>query len=580
MDNNKNKFKGWLISLLVLLVLFSNISNVKALDNNYLEETNLTEIEEIIVEDTLQEEVVEEKTKEEIFTENSINLDFKNDEVIVEGNINELTTVGELLNNINIDELINNYSIEKVTVTNEEDVLLASTDYITNKCYLIIISNEYIANYKISFLGDLNQDNLVNDKDIEAGIEDFFKEEIEEEAKNEVEDTITEEILLEVKDEEVLSKEDDTEKEIIVDEEKITEEEISITEEISYIDAVIKNDSYEVEMPIQDEEINVNLEATTKEEIYVDTTVTVELSLEGFVNNYTNTISGNVEYDNEILELENIYITVDNKVIGKYINNKFIYILDNYHETKPLLLIIFKSIKEGTTNISINNLKVVMNGTNISVNNNASLNITVLEIPKGGDSEIESPPVVIIPNPTIKPTRPSKPITNIKYPTPTNKVTENTNNEPIQQLSEDNYIKNIEITNYEILFDKDINKYLIEVDNDINDLDLNITLNDENSTFTVRGNENFIPGKNEIIITVKSQKGETRDYIIEVNKKNETIVEIEEEKIENTITKEEVTKEKQTKSKTNYKQVIHILTLLTLIIIIIVLIYKLLKKED
>lgn len=578
MDNNKNKFKGWLISLLVLLVLFSNISNVKALDNNYLEETNLTEIEEIIiVEDTLQEEVVEEQTKEEIFTTNSINLEFRNNEVIVEGNINELTTVGELLNNINIDELMNNYSIEKVTVTNEEDVLLASTDYITNKCHLIIISNEYIANYKISFLGDLNQDNLVNDKDIEVGIEDFFKEEI----KNEVEDIITEEILPEVKDEEVLSKEDDTEKEIIIDEEKITEEEISITEEISYIDAVIKNDSYEVEIPIQ-EEINVNLEATTKEEIYVDTTVTVELSLEGFVNNYTNTISGNVEYDNEILELENIYVTVDNKVIGKYINNKFIYVLDNYHETKPLLLIIFKSIKEGTTNISINNLKVVMNGTNISINNNEVLNITVLEIPKGGDSAIESPPVVIIPNPTptLTPTRPSKPIINIKYPSPTNKVTETTKNKHTQQLSEDNYIKNIEITNHEILFDKDINKYSIEVDNDINNLDLNITLNDEYSTFTITGNENFIPGKNEIIITVKSQKGETRDYIIEVNKKDESIVKTEEEKKENIINKEEVIKEKQTKTKINYKKTVHILTLITLIIIVIVLIYKVLTKED
>ena len=57
MDNNKNKFKGWLISLLVLLVLFSNISNVKAHNNNYLEETNLIEIEEIIIEDTLQEEI-------------------------------------------------------------------------------------------------------------------------------------------------------------------------------------------------------------------------------------------------------------------------------------------------------------------------------------------------------------------------------------------------------------------------------------------------------------------------------------------------------------------------------------------
>ena len=186
MDNNKNKFKGWLISLLVLLVLFKNIPNVKALENDYLDEFNLTVIEEEITnrdstqEEILEEDVIEEKTKEEIFTTYSMNLEFKNNEVIVKGNINELITVGELLDNIDIEELINNYFIEKITVTNEKDVLLVSDDYITNKCHLIIISNEYIANYKISFLGDLNHDNLVNEKDIETGIEDFFEEEIEE----------------------------------------------------------------------------------------------------------------------------------------------------------------------------------------------------------------------------------------------------------------------------------------------------------------------------------------------------------------------------------------------------------------
>lgn len=192
---------------------------------------------------------------------------------------------------------------------------------------------------------------------------------------------------------------------------------------------------------------------------------------------------------------------------------------------------------------------------------------------------METSSVVIIPNPTptTKLTRPSKPSINIKYSSSINKVTENTNNEHTQQLSEDNYIKNIEITNHEILFDKVINKYLIEINNDINNLDLNITLNDEYSTFAITGNENFIPGKNEIIITVKSQKGETRDYIIEVNKDDDAIVKTEEENI---ITKEEVIKEKQTKTKINYKKIVYILTLITLIIVVIVLIYKLLTKED
>lgn len=579
MKNNKNKIKGWLISLLVLLVLFNNISNVKALESNIIEETNLTETtDKIINEDIIQEEVLqddqkeevvveeiieEEKTKEEIFTAYSKNLEFKSDEVIVKGNINELITVKEILDNINIIELITNYSIEKITVTNEEDNLLASDDYITNKCHLIIISNEYIANYKISFLGDLNQDNLVNEEDIETGIEDFFKEEIkekvEEEPKIEVEDIITDETLKEVETEEVFS--ESTKEETIIEEGK------TITEEISYIDAVIKNNSYEVEIPTQ-EEINVNLENNTNEEFYVDSNITVELSLEGLINNYINTISGNIEYNTEVLELENIYITVDNKVIGKFMNNKFIYVLDNYHETKPLLLIIFKSIKEGTTSISITDLKLAMNGTLINISNNPNLNVTILEPGKGGDVEIEIPPTIIIPNPTPSIPKPqTKPITTNNTPT---KVTE-PNSEIKPQLSNDNYIKNIEIIDHEINFNKDINSYSIDVDNNIKSLSLDITLSNEFATYDIIGNDNFIPGKNEIIITVTSQQGETRNYIIEVNKKEEKV---------NTDTKDEPSKKDTLKENLDNKQNTHILILITLIITIIILIYKILRKED
>lgn len=576
MKNKENKFKGWLISLLVLLIFFNNLSNVKALETDYLEEINLTEKgEEIINEDVIEEDVLEdnqkevvveenvekEKTKEEIFTAYSKNLEFRNNEVIVKGNINELTTVGELLNNINITELITNYSIEKITVTSEEDVLLASDEYITNKCHLIIISNEYIANYKISFLGDLNKDNLVNDKDIETGIEDFFDEGIKEEEKKEVEDIVLEEILPEVENEEVFSE--------LTKEETIMKEDITITEEISYIDAVIKNNSYEVEIPTN-EEISINLENITSDEFYVSSNIAVELSLDGFINNYINTISGNIEYNNEVLLLENIYITVDDKVIGKYIDNKFIYVLDNYYDTKPLLLIIFKSIKEGTTDISISNLRVAMNGTLLNVNNNTNLNISILEPGKGGDVEIETPSTIIIPSvsPSGAQVTPNTINTNIIS---TNKVNLTTNNEFVQQLSNDNYIKNIEIIDYEINFDKDINYYSIDVDNNTNSLNLNITLNNEFTTYEIIGNDNFMIGNNEVIIVVTSQNNETRNYIIEVNKKEEK---------EDTNINEETGLKDSLKQEFDDKQIFHILSLIILIIIIIILIYKLLRSDN
>lgn len=566
MKNMENKKKGWLISLLVLLVLFNNISIVNALENDYLEETNLTEIEEEIIEEGVlednQEEIIEEElTKEEIFTMYSKNLEFRNNEVIVKGNINELITVSELLDNINIDELINNYSIEKITVTNEEDVLLESIDYVTNKCHLIIISNEYIANYKISFLGDLNHDNLVNDKDIEIGIEDFFEEDINEEENNEVEDTIVEEILQKEKDDEVLSKEDlkdDIYKEIIVDEDIIIEEE-SITEKVSYVDAVIKNNSYEVDIPNLEEKVSVNLETTNKAEFYVDSNIIVELSLEGFINNYINTISGNIEYNTEILKLENIYLTIDNKVIGKYMNNRFIYVLDNYQDNKSLLLMIFKSIKEGNSSVSINDLKLSMNGTLLNINNDTNLNITILKPGKGGDVEIEIPPIISAPNQNS-----TKPQTTPNL-TLTNKIPSTINNESYQQLSDDNYIKNIEIIGHEINFNKDINNYSINVDNNTNNLNFNIILNNEFATYEIIGNNNFVNGKNEIIIRVTSQMGTTRDYVINVNRDDKK--DIIDKKDFNSKEKEDV-------------KISHIIILVFLIITIIILIYKLLIKED
>lgn len=559
MINRGNKRIGWHIFLLAILVIFNNISNVKALEEEIvIEDSNTIETEEIIQEEVITEEVVteeeiipednlnseediiieEEKTKEEIFTMNSQNLEFKENEVIVKGNINELTTVKEILDNINTNELINNYNVEKISITNEENIFLTNEDYVTNKCHIVIISNEFIANYKISFLGDLNQDNLVTNEDIETGIDNFFKEEKEE---------VIEETLPEVETEEVFL--EDVKEEII-------EEEKTITEEISYIDAVIKNNSYEVVTPNTEEELNINLENTTNEEKYINDKVIIELSINNFNNNYINTISGNIEYNNEILELENIYLTVDNKVIGKTINNKFIYVLDNYHDSKPLLLIIFKSIKNGTTSISINDLEISMNGKLINYINNTNLDITILEYGKGGD--IETPPI-IIPAPTPSLPKPqTKPITTNNTPTK--------EPEPIPeiqpQLSNDNYIKDIVITNHEILFDKDINHYSIDVDNNTNSLNLNITLNNEFATYNIIGNENFKTGKNEIIITVTSQNNETRDYIIEVNKKEETPL------------KEEI------KSKEPPHQTLHIIVLIILIITIIILIYKLLRSDE
>lgn len=550
MNNRGNIQKGWLIFVLTILFT-SNIftSNVKALEvisETPEQESTPIEIEETTTDETIintesknnnseeeitignntEEETTDneeflEKTKEEIFTSASINMNFQKEIVTIKGNINDYTTVKEVLENINIEKLNNYYSLTKVGITNEEDIWLEETDFVTNLCHIIFISNDFVTRYQINFLGDLNQDTLITEVDIETGINQFFEE-------SAIESEITPE---------------------------------TITEEVSYIAAVIKENTYEVELPTEEEIINIELENTDTTDKYPEDKVIIELKVDGFINNYINTISGQIKYNNEILELENIYIQVEGKTIGNFKENQFIYILDNYQSNNYLLIIVFKSLKSGTTTISLEELKILMNGQPLIINKNTNIDVTINEYGKGGD--IETPPIL-------------EPIPENKTPTNNTNLTQSTTDvqslkvttttsqtEEKIELSNDNYIKYLKIIGHEILFDKDTNKYSIEVKNDIDSLTLAITLNNENASYIITGNEKFKTGQNEIIITVFAENGTSRDYILEVTKK-EVASEIE-----------------QTSSKSSNKRLLEFIILTTLIIITLVtLIYRLVKKDD
>lgn len=495
---NRGIFKG-VLGLSLLVVASNNlfINNVKALELN--EDINGEEIKEEIIDNTL--------SKEEILNSISIDMEFNKDNVVIKGKINETTTVEDILNNIHLENLKDTLVIEKVGIINEDGNFLISSDIVTSSCSIIFISDEFALKYQITFWGDFDEDAMISDKDINVGIDDYLEQNVEE----------------------------------------------NVTpEDISSVSAIVNNDTYEVESPV-DEDINVNLEYDENTDIYVDDNFKVELKINGFINNYMNIISGTLRYDNNILKLEKIYFISDDKVVmGDIKNNKFIYLLNNYCNNDILLVMEFKTINEGATNIYLDDLKLLMNGFILNQNSGNILSVNVNSYGKGGDVEINNPPSnvpeVVTNNDT------NKKIDNV--------VVNNINNN-INDVENDkgSFIKNIEINNYNINFNKDIKFYTVDVSNDIDSLDINIELSDDMTSYAITGNEKFKVGKNEVIITLLSKDGSSTDYVIEVNKAFPKIDDNDE------------------KEGFILKNNLMFIPVVSLIIVIILLLYKLIRKS-
>lgn len=515
-----NRIKGW--NFICWCVIFNFISffgsDVFALElvekEMNVEETEIVQgLEEIEFDE--EEEIL--LSKEEIFTSNSENLEFQKDKVIVKGNIKEETTVENVLANISFDKLLADYEVLKIGITNEEGILLNDADIVTNFCHLVFIGSNFVIQYQIQFLGDLNQDNVVTEDDIETGLDQFLEN--------------TEEGNLES----------------------------NLSGVVSYVDAVVDNNTYEVESPIE-EELNGSLDFTNYEKVFVEDTILVGYKIEGLEENYINTISGTIQYNQEILVLVNVYVFIDGKVIGDFLGNQFIYVLNSYQGNEVFLFFEFRGLKSGSSNISLENLKVLMNGSLLQVRNSSNLEVGVLEYGKDGD-DIIIPPVVDSKPVVVRPIVEEKE-TIILTPTVYNTSTSHQVVTTVL-LSNDNYIKSLEIKGYAIDFDKDVNRYSITVDNNIFSLNLNVLLNHDNSSYLITGNEKFKTGNNEIILTVFAEDGSSRDYVIEVNKK---------EKEDSMFKLEDNEKE--------LKRIILFIILVIFIITVVFLIYQLLKGED
>ncbi len=91
-------------------------------------------------------------------------------------------------------------------------------------------------------------------------------------------------------------------------------------------------------------------------------------------------------------------------------------------------------------------------------------------------------------------------------------------------LSRDNKLKSLTITDYPFEFNPETLEYSIDVENWIESIDLIVELNDPKATFTVSNHSELIIGPNEVLVKVYSESAEERIYKLVVNRQGDNPV--------------------------------------------------------
>ena len=130
----------------------------------------------------------------------------------------------------------------------------------------------------------------------------------------------------------------------------------------------------------------------------------------------------------------------------------------------------------------------------------------------------------------------------------------------VYYYSSNNYLKTLDIDGYELDFNREITDYEISVDSNVKSLDITAVAEDSRARVEITGNEGFKTGKNTVIIAVKAENGDIREYKLLVNK----------------VSNESNLTEIEDSSNTAEKVVIIIL----IILVVFGLLYLIFKKDD
>ncbi len=94
---------------------------------------------------------------------------------------------------------------------------------------------------------------------------------------------------------------------------------------------------------------------------------------------------------------------------------------------------------------------------------------------------------------------------------------------PTPTKSSNNYLKSLEITDFDLDFNKNTTSYTISIDSNVTSLNIKPVVEHEKASYKITDNENLEDGS-IIKITVTAEDGKTKEYEINI-KKDKTIVE-------------------------------------------------------
>jgi hypothetical protein len=90
-----------------------------------------------------------------------------------------------------------------------------------------------------------------------------------------------------------------------------------------------------------------------------------------------------------------------------------------------------------------------------------------------------------------------------------------------EEASSNTSIRNIEIRGYDLDFNRNSKTFYLKINGEDTELDIEVTLNDENASYEIEGNENLKDGS-EIRITVTAEDDSTDTYRIIIQKDDDT----------------------------------------------------------
>lgn len=172
-------------------------------------------------------------------------------------------------------------------------------------------------------------------------------------------------------------------------------------------------------------------------------------------------------------------------------------------------------------------------------------------------SKAQSATTTTTPTPTASPSTSSEPTKE--------EPKEETTSSTIQGKSNNNYLKSLEIENYEIEFKKEKKRYRITVEEEVNSVNVKAATEDEKATYQIIGADDIKGNNKQIEIVVTAEDGEKKTYSIEVNYNHKIVEE------EKTVPEEKPKQEKKAwKPTEKEKQMIIIGGSLFVILILII----------